>query len=163
MHLLTAKPSPLCAIYSTVPNFNMRKYFLLIICFIFLKASSQTKNNSEKIRINSACDQIMTAFKEQDFDKVIGLLKQNSVIDPTSIDSLKPIIVNVMSENTRDYGKFLGMEYILEKSAGQVASKRYYAIKFERYFLKCQFSLYNNSKRWMITGFSFNEEFADLF
>ncbi len=141
----------------------MRKLVFLLFCFISLQGIGQTKIAAEKIKISEACDKIMSAFSRQDFDSFLTLLKEHSVVDPIAIDSLKPKIISAISTTADENGKFLGTAFILEKSAGQVASKRYYAIRFERYFLKCKFSLYNNGIRWVITGFSFDEEFSELF
>lgn len=128
-----------------------------------MQSIGQTKIAPEKLRINSVCDKIMASFSRQDFDGVATLLKEYSVVETTAIDSLIPKIISAIDITAEENGKFPGTKFILEKSAGEVASKRYYAIRFERYFLKCKFSLYNNGLKWVITGFSFDEEFAELF
>jgi hypothetical protein len=141
----------------------MRRLFFLLFFFVSIQGIGQTKMVSEKIKISEACDKIMSAINRQDFDSVLILLKKHSVVDPIAIDSFKSKIISAISTSADEYGKFLGTAFILEKSAGEVASKRYYAIRFEHYFLKCKFSLYNNGISWVITGFSFDEEFSELF
>ena len=141
----------------------MHRQLLILLCFISVIARGQIKAGTDKTRINVACDKIMSALVNKNYDAVVSLLKENSVISAASVDSLKPQIISGIEISSTNYGKLLGSTFIKEKKAADIAINRYYAIRFERYFLKCQFSLYNNGKRWVITGFNFDEEFSDLF
>src|SRR3954462_1130064 len=133
----------------------MRKLLLILPLFTVLQLNAQKKPVSGRAQLTSVCDQIMMAFKSRQLDSVILLLKDYSSIDPVAVDSLRPTIETELNRSYENYGKLLAIDFVREKTIGQIAVKRFYVMKFERFFLKFLFTLYNNGNKWMITGFSF--------
>ena len=57
-----------------------------------------------------------------------------------------------------NYGNILGHELMNEGTFKNLIAKRYYVLKFQKYYLKFDFTLYNNGNNWNITDFTFDVE-----
>lgn len=139
---------------------------LLIIFLISLTVVScgQNKPNidKDKERIDKVCDKFMQTFAEGKVSNALQLLKQNTVMTPASIDTLQVTISNQVNNLFPVYGKMLSSEFIIERKVKDFISKRFYILKFDKSYLKFDFTLYNNGNGWTITSFTYNEELLEL-
>ncbi|MDQ2752035.1 MAG: hypothetical protein M3R72_03335 [Bacteroidota bacterium] len=143
------------------------KTALLAIVFVFttfiLFAQPSAKADKDKDRIVRVCDSIVQAFSGNHIPEAMALLKQNSVMESSAIDSLEAKINRQMETIILPrYGKMLSFEFIKEKKIKNVIAKRYYMIKLDKYFLKVDFVLYNNGSNWTITTYNLNENIDEL-
>jgi len=60
------------------------------------------------------------------------------------------------------YGKILSYEFVAERKVKDFIAKRFYVLKFVKYYLKFDFTLYNNGKGWTITSFTYNEDLIEV-
>jgi hypothetical protein len=135
--------------------------FLLTVSLISCQQKTQN-NDKDKERIDNVCDSFMKSFAEGKISKSLQLLKQNSVLSSASIDSLQVTIANQVSNLFPAYGKMLSFEFIAERKIKDFIAKRFYILKFEQYYLKFDFTLYNNGNGWTITSFNCNDELIEL-
>ncbi|MGO8055899.1 hypothetical protein, partial [Rhizobium leguminosarum] len=85
------------------------------------------------------------------------------IINPDTIDNLELTIDKQMNDLAGANGKILSYEFITERKIKDFIAKRFYILKFEKYFLKFDFSLYKTSSGWTITSFNYNSELNELF
>ena len=121
------------------------------------------KNDKDKERINKVCDTFMQIFVRGNVSDAFQLLKQNTVVEKSSVDSLQVIVQYQVQEVFPKYGKILSSEFVKEKRIKDFIAKRFYVIKFSKFFLKVDFTLYKNSNSWTITAFNYNEDIDELF
>lgn len=139
-----------------------------LICAAFLSLTllscgqSKPNRDNDKERIDAVCDKFMQTFQEGKISEALQLLKQNTVISPSSIDTLQSTITKQMNNIFPSYGKMLSYEFISEHEIKDFIARRFYILKFDKYFLKFDFTLYNNGKSWTITGFNYNGELLEL-
>ena len=140
---------------------------LMTATFILLTLVScgqqKLEQDKSKERINNVCDNFMKAFVEGKTEDALELLKQNTVMKPSAIDSLKVTISEQKENIFPQFGKILSSEFIIERKVKDFIAKRFYIIKFSKFFLKVDFTLYNSSNGWTITSFQYNEEAEELF
>ncbi len=104
----------------------------------------------------------MQDFSKGQFKDAIQLLKQNSVIEPEKLDTLQVTIENQAQNVFPAYGKMLSAEFITDHKVKDFIEKRFYILKFEKYPLKVDFTLYKSSNGWTITSFDYNEDLMEL-
>ncbi len=81
----------------------------------------------------------------------------------SSIDTLQVTIDNQMDDYFPAYGTMLSYEFIIEKKIKDFIAKRFYVIKFDKYYLKFDFTLYKASSGWTVTHFKYDDELIELF
>ena len=110
---------------------------LLTIVFISLTLASCTQNkqdvDKDKQRIDSVCEKFMQTFATGKISEAFELLKQNSIISPSSFDTLQATTNNQMKNALLSYGKMLSSEFILERKVNNFITKRFYILKFDKY------------------------------
>ena len=140
---------------------------LMTATFILLTLVScgqqKLEQDKSKERIKNVCDNFMKAFVEGKTEDALELLKQNTVMKPSAIDSLKVTISEQKENIFPQFGKILSSEFIIERKVKDFIAKRFYIIKFSKFFLKVDFTLYNSGNGWTITSFQYNEEAEELF
>jgi hypothetical protein len=137
----------------------MKKTLMPLLLLLAVSVSGQNKASLKtKEEINIVCDNFMKAFKDGGYVKALSILKQNSVIDMESIDKLEVTITEQMTAVIPTYGKTISFELVKEKTIKSSVAKRYYLLKFEKYFLHFSFTLYNNGSGWTITNFNYDDE-----
>jgi hypothetical protein len=104
----------------------------------------------------------MQTFRGNHLAGAMELLKQNSIIGDSTIDALQKTIKEQMNIMLPSYGRMLSYEFISEHRLKNFIIKRFYILKFEKYFIKFEFTLYNSGKGWTITGFNYNDEILEL-
>ncbi|HEU5167253.1 MAG TPA: hypothetical protein VFU29_17035, partial [Chitinophagaceae bacterium] len=107
-------------------------------------------------------DTFMKLFAEGKTHDALQLLKQNTVMTPSSIDTLQVTIDNQMENYFPAYGKMLSYEFITERKIKDFIAKRFYILKFDKYYLKFDFTLYKASSGWTVTNFKYDEELVEL-
>src|SRR5450432_2101367 len=130
----------------------MSKLLTIIFLSLTLVFCAQTKKSKDKERIDNVCDKFMQSFANGKIDEAIQLLKQNTVMKPASIDSLQVTITTQMATIFPEFGKMLSSEFIKEKKIKDFIAKRFYILKFSKFFLKVDFTLYNSSSGWTVTS-----------
>lgn len=115
-----------------------------------------------KEQINNVCDSIMQTFAKGNFSKAFDILKQNTIMSPSTIDTLKVTTTGYANNLFPAYGKIRSYEFISEHKIKDVIAKRFYILKFDKYYLKFDFTLYNNGDDWTITSFAYNEDLIEL-
>ena len=139
---------------------------LLTAIFLSLALVSCGQKNQgadkDKERVDNVCDQFMQAFAKGKIQEALQLLKQNTVMTPASIDTLQVTITDQVNNIFPSYGRMLSPEFIIERKIRDFIAKRFYILKFEKYYLKFDFTLYNNGSGWTITSFNYNEELMEL-
>ena len=142
----------------------MTKLILAAILFLTICSCGKTKPkaDNDKPRIDKVCDQIMQSFSNGKFDEAFELLKLNSIVSPSTIDTLKATTADYAKNAFLTYGKIRSFEFVSEYKIKDFIAKRFYILKFDIYYLKFSFILYNNGDGWTITTFEYNEELMEL-
>ncbi len=139
---------------------------LLTIIFLSFSLVSCGKKlhtvDKDKERIDSVCNKFMQLFASGKTSEALQLLKKNSVMEPSSIDTLQVKIAHHLNDVFPAYGKMLSSEFIIERKIKNFIAKRFYILKFDKYYLKFEFTLYRNGSGWTITSFSYNDELIEL-
>lgn len=134
----------------------------LLTLTMFSCEQGKVQVDNDKERLNSVCDKFMQTFREGNLPGAMEILKQNSIIGNSAIDTLQETIKEQLKNIFPSYGKMLSYEFISERKIKNFITRRFYILKFDKYYLKFDFTLYNNGKRWTITGFKYNEEILEL-
>ncbi len=138
----------------------------LTVAFLLLTLTSCGQKNQtvdkDKQRLDKVCDTFMKLFSEGKTHEALQLLKQNTVMTPSSIDTLQVTIDNQMDNYFPAYGKMLSYEFITERKIKDFIAKRFYILKFDKYYLKFDFTLYKASSGWTVTNFKYDEELVEL-
>lgn len=142
----------------------MTKIFFSAILFLTLLSCghSQTTQDKGKQQINAVCDNFMKLFADNKTKEALELLKKNTVLTNSAIDTLLVTITQQKETVFSQFGTMLSSEYVNEKKVKDFIAKRFYIIKFTKFFLKVDFTLYNNGSGWTITSFHYNEDADEL-
>ena len=137
----------------------MTKPLVAIMFSIVLISCQESKSTTsvDKERIDRVCETFMDDFTKGQFNTAMDLLRQSSVLGKEKIDTLALTIKNQMGVLIPAYGKILSSTFIVERKIKDFISKRFYILKFEKYYLKFDFTLYKSSDGWTITGFSYDD------
>jgi len=143
----------------------MTKLLTAFFLFFTLVSCGQTNSNLDKgkNRIDKVCDNFMQQFVAGKTDEAFELLRQNTVIQSSSIDTIKVAVADQIQNVFPQFGKMLSFEFVKEKKVKTFLSKRFYIIKFSKFFLQVEFILYNSGTGWTITSFHYSEEAGELF
>jgi hypothetical protein len=143
----------------------MKKYLTIIFISLTLVTLGQkTKSiDKDKERIDKVCDTFMKLFAEDNTTDAINLLRQNTLMSPSTIDTLQVTIASHIKQFFPPYGKMLSAEFIIERKIKDFIAKRFYILKLENYYLKFEFTLYRAKNGWSITNFKYDEEVAELY
>ena len=140
----------------------MTKLIFVAILTLTIFSCGQTKPKADKERIDNVCDNFMKSFSNGRFDEALELLKESSVMSPSTIDTLKVATVAYANNAFPAYGKIRSYEFVSEHKIKDLITKRFYILTFDKYYLKFAFTLYNNGDGWTITSFEYNEELIEL-
>ena len=121
------------------------------------------KSDKDKEKIIASCDKIMRIFQEGKFQDAIQKLKEISIIDKSTIDTLTVTVKNQMRTLASTYGNINSCEYIDEKTIKDFLIKRTYLLRFDKYYLRFNFTIYKSNSGWTVTGFKYDDEMDDLF
>ena len=78
----------------------------------------------------------MKLFAEGKTYDALQLLKQNTVMTPSTIDTLQVTIDNQMNDYFPAYGKMISSDFIIERKIKDFIAKRFYILRFDKYYLK---------------------------
>jgi hypothetical protein len=67
-----------------------------------------------------------------------------------------------MNNVLQGYGKIISSEFIVERKIKNFITKRFYILKFQKYFLKFDFTLYNSGAGWTITNFTYDDSLIEV-
>lgn len=142
----------------------MTKFLIAIFLSFSLISCGQNKKviDIDKQRIDRVCDSFMQKFVSGKVIYALELLKQNTVMTPSTIDTLQVTITEHMTNLFPAYGKMLSSDFIIEKKIKDFIAKRFYIIKFENYYLKFDFTLYKTTNGWTVTNFKYDEDLVEL-
>ncbi|HET9826306.1 MAG TPA: hypothetical protein VFP87_13290 [Chitinophagaceae bacterium] len=142
----------------------MTKPFVAIVFSIVFISCQQNKSDTtgDKERIDHVCETFMDDFTKGQYNAAMDLLRQYSVLGKEKIDTLAVTIKNQMSLLIPAYGKILSSSFIIERRVKDFISKRFYILKFEKYYLRFDFTLYKTNNGWTITGFSYDDNLVEL-
>src|SRR4051794_10657667 len=142
----------------------MNKFFTAAFFSLIFISCGQTKQITDKDeeRLDKVCDTFMQYFSKGQFKEALQLLKQNSVLESEKIDTLQVTIENQAQNIFPAYGKMLSAEFMTDRKVKDFIEKRFYIVKFEKYPLKVDFTLYKSSNSWTITSFNYNEDLMEL-
>ena len=56
----------------------------------------------------------------------------------------------------------LSSEFITERKIKGFIAQRFYILKFEKYYLKFDFTLYKTNSGWTVTHFEYDEELNEI-
>lgn len=138
------------------------KQILTILFLVISLASCAQKKTTGKELINKVCDDYMRLFAEGKTGEAGKLLQQNTVIDASAIQSLEEKIEQQKSNYFPSYGKIISSEFVIEKNIKDFLLKRIYILRFEKYYLKFEFTLYKTNDGWTITNFIYNDDLTGL-
>lgn len=143
----------------------MKKVLTIIFIAMTLVTFGQKAQSidTDKVRIDRVCDNFMKLFAEGKTADAFHLLKQNSIINPSSIDTLYLTVERQMEDFLPGYGNMLSAEFISERKIKDFIAKRNYILKFDNYYLNFEFALYKTKKGWAVTNFKYGEDLTDLF
>jgi len=137
----------------------MASLLLLIILISCKDVKPVDKNRDE---VNSACDKFMTLYSKGQYDEAVDLLRRYSVLESDRLDTLNVTIKRQADRFLPVYGKVLSSEFIIERKVKDFISKRFYVLKFEKYPMKFDFTLYKGSSGWKIVAFDYDESLIEL-
>ena len=142
----------------------MTKPLVAIMFSIVLISCQESKSTTsvDKERIDRVCETFMDDFTKGQFNTAMDLLRQSSVLGKEKIDTLALTIKNQMGVLIPAYGKILSSTFIVERKIKDFISKLFYILKFEKYYLKFDFTLYKSSDGWTITGFSYDDNLVEV-
>ncbi len=142
----------------------MTKFLTAIFLSLMLISCGQTRQSADKDkeRIDKVCDTFMEKFADGKVNDALQLLKQNTVMTSSSIDTLQVTITEQMNSLFPAYGKMLSSEFITERKIKDFIAKRFYVLKFDKYYLKFDFTLYKTTNGWTVTNFKYDEELTEL-
>lgn len=143
----------------------MTKYFIVVVLSLAIVACGQNTNsiNKDKESIDKVCDTFMKLFAENKIVDALQLLKQNTVMSTSSIDTLQLTINKQMNNYFHGYGKMLSAEFIVERKIKDFIARRFYILRFDKYYLKFDFTLYKTNSGWTVTNFQYDEDLVELF
>jgi len=143
----------------------MYKFILipLLICSLFACSQEVKETDKDKSRIEGVCDKFMDLYVRGEISKAMELLKNNTVMPSSTIDTFSSQLQRESNILLSSYGKIIGYEYIKEFKVKGFMCRRYYVVKFQKYYLKVNFDLYKNETGWIITRFDYNEELLEIF
>jgi hypothetical protein len=142
----------------------MKKHLTILIAFICFSACGQTAKSvdPDKVKLNNVCDKFMKEFQEGKTSDALQLLKRNSVMAVSAIDTLEVTIKNQLDQVLPAYGKMISSEFIVERNIKDFISQRLYILRFEKYYLQFQFTLYKTNGGWKITSFNYKEDLLEV-
>jgi len=142
----------------------MNNILTAIFLSLALISCEQRKQNTDKDkeRIDKICDKFMQTFAEGKFNDALQLLRQNTVMTPSTLDTLQVTITDQMGNIIPSYGKMLSSEFITERTIKDFIARRFYILRFDKYYLKFDFTLYKTTNGWTVTNFKYNEELIEL-
>jgi hypothetical protein len=140
---------------------RLLKYVFIGVIIISCK-STPSNLDKDKNRVDNVCDKFINQFAAGKLDDALEILKLNSVIETSTIDTLKAKIRYQEKNVFPSFGTILSSEFIKESKVKDFITKRFYIIKFSKSFLKVDFTLYNNGSDWTITSFQYNDEIYEL-
>jgi hypothetical protein len=142
----------------------MTKFLTVIFLSLTLISCRQKTQpvDKDKQRLDKVCDTFMQTFSKGQFKEAIALLKQNSVLEPEKLDSLLVTIENHSTNIFPEYGKMISAQFITERMIKDFIEKRFYILKFDKYPIKFDFTLYKSTSGWTITSFNYNENLIEL-
>ena len=79
-----------------------------------------------------------------------------------SLDTMQATIDDQINNLFPAYGKMLSPEFITQRKIKDFIAKRFYMLKFDKYYLKFEFTLYKSSSGWTVTNFKYDEELTEL-
>jgi hypothetical protein len=136
---------------------------IIFLSLTFISYKQRTKQlDKDKHRIDSVCETFMKLFTESKPHDALQLLKQNTILASSAIDTLQAEIDNQMNYYFPQFGKMISYDFIVERKIKDFVAKRFYVLRFEKYFLKFEFTLYKATTGWTITHFKFDEEMVEL-
>jgi hypothetical protein len=140
----------------------MTRTIVTSVVFIFLLSCSVKveTGDAEKLKIDKTCDAIMQAFKDENVDAAMGLLKKNSIIGNDAVDTLHATIIKQGPWFSR-WGKPISYMLGEEKKIGDFFAKRYYVLRYEQYFNVFILSVYKTNGGWRITQITYNDDLID--
>jgi hypothetical protein len=146
------------------PTKSMTRLLTVFLLSITLAACEQKKQSldKDKERLDKVCDAFMESFSKGQFKEAVGLLKQNSVLESEKLDTLLVTFENHSHNVFPAYGKMLFGEFINERKIKDFIAKRFYILKFDKYPVKFDFTLYKGANGWTITSFNYNDDLMEL-
>ncbi|MCM5530310.1 hypothetical protein [Parasegetibacter sp. NRK P23] len=137
---------------------------VLSLCITLVSFGQSTKdyNDNDKVRIQKVCDTIMKLFANENVDSALEILKKNSIMHPNAIDTLKSTMNYQMDNLAPAYGSIVSYDFIIERTIKDFICKRFYILKFDKYYLKFDFILYRSNREWTITNFNYNDDILEL-
>jgi len=145
----------------------IRTIFALLFCSgLFVSCENNSAKNIEdkgKEKIEKSCDTLMQTFAEGQFKRAIQSLKQFSVVDNASIDTLTMTAFTQMTNNMNGYGNIISYELVGDKSVNDFLIQRTYILRFDNGCMKFVFTLYKGKTGWTVTGFNYDIDISDLF
>lgn len=129
---------------------------------IFSCRENKLQVDKGKEQIDKVCDSVMQAFTKGKFPEAFDILRQSTVMSPSTIDTLKMKTASYANNAFPAYGKIRSYEFVSEHTIKDFITKRFYILKFDKYYLKFAFTLYNNGDGWTITSFAYNEDLIEL-
>ena len=145
------------------PKSYMIKLLTVAFLSLTLFACGQKETiDKDKERVDKVCDTYMNLFAAGKTGDAIQLLKQNTVMTSSSVDTLQVTIANQMNDYFPAYGKMLSAEFVVERKIKDYIAKRFYILRFDKYYLKFDFTLYKGINGWTITNFKYNEDLIEL-
>ena len=131
--------------------------FALISC-----GQDKPRLDKEKIKIDKICDQVMQGIFVGKVHDALDILKQNTAIPGATIDTMEVSMTSHVDKIFPAYGRILSYEFVMERKIKDFIAKRFYVLRFEKYYLKFDFTLYNNGKSWAITNFNYNDDLIEV-
>jgi len=141
----------------------MIRLFIILTVFIVACSDAKTeKRSSDRDKIDSDCDKVVQLIAQGDSQKAMQHLKSISVMSPSDLDSLAITINSQMASLLPSYGRLTGYEFVKEFSAKDILVRRNYLLKFERYYLRCSFTIYKTVGGWKVTNFDYDDSLIEV-
>jgi hypothetical protein len=148
--------------FNSITNMTKNIYAFLLSLIIVACGQNTPQAYKGKEQIDNICDSVMQTFSNGKYSEAFDILKQNTVMSLSAIDTLKVTTANYATNAFPAYGKIRGYEFVSEHKVKNTVAKRFYLLKFDKYYLKFEFTLYYNGDNWTITTFAYDESLIEL-
>jgi len=134
----------------------------LLLCFSAISAWAQPTPAKSKEEVVAYCNKFMQSILDGKSKEAVLSLKTISYISNAEIDKLAITAEDQLSKLEDIYGKVTSYDFVMEKSIKDYLYKRYFVLRYERYYVKFMFTIYKGATGWMISGFVYNEDIEEL-
>lgn len=125
------------------------------------KQEIATLGNAEEVR--RTLDSVMKDLEKEQYDKAFEQLKPYWPFPMAELDNLHRETKDKLPVATSRFGDIIGSDYVKTEKIGDFMVRSYYVLRFSKHILRMKFTFYNNTKGWIMNGFTWDDNVDELF